>query len=109
MAETYDVYFGLPGNLVLISAAQKDTSIVVPYVLEYNTTYNWRVDASSVLGTTEGDVWSFTTAAFSPPLPSGQSIDAETGEITGTANGQNGIITVRRLVVAANNKVWYEQ
>ena len=108
MAETYDIYFGLPGNLVLISAAQVLTSIVVPYKLEYNTTYNWRVDASNVIGTTEGDVWSFTTAAFSPPIPSGQSINSETGEIIGTPNGQNGIITIRRLVVAAANKVYYE-
>ncbi|MBI5778435.1 MAG: putative Ig domain-containing protein [Planctomycetes bacterium] len=34
--------------------------------LDYNTTYYWRVDSSNIAGTTEGDVWSFTTIVAPP-------------------------------------------
>lgn len=93
MAETYDVYFGTPGNLVLISNDQAGLSITVPYTLEYNTTYNWRVDSVDEFGTTTGDVWSFTCLVFTPPTPS---------------QGLNNMVTIKRLVTVANNKVFYE-
>ena len=36
--------------------------------LQYNTTYNWQVTASNVMGSAQGPVWSFTTQA--PPSSS---------------------------------------
>jgi hypothetical protein len=97
MAETYNVYFGYAsGSLELVSAGQSDTNLQVPFSLDYDTEYQWRVDA--VDGeTTTGDVWTFTTMVFDPPTPSGTPV-----------NGLNGIATVKRLVVATDNKVFYE-
>ena len=97
MAETYNVYFGLvSGSLELVSVGQSDLNLQVPFNLEYDTAYQWRVD--SINGeTTTGDVWTFTTMSLAPPVPSGTP-----------ANGLNGIITIKRLVAVADNKVWYE-
>lgn len=106
MAETYDIYFGPTGSLVLISEDQAGLSIEVPYALEYNTEYSWRVDATNEHGTTTGDVWSFTTLVYDPPLPSG--ITLVNGEPTGTPTGVNNMVTLKRLVAVANNKVFYE-
>ena len=88
MAETYDVYFGTPGNLVQIADDQVGLFIEVPNTLEYNVEYNWRIDATNEFGTTIGDVWSFTTLVFAPPATN--------------------IATLKRLVAASNNKVFYE-
>ena len=92
MPNTYDVYFGLPENLVLISEDQIGLSVVVPSVLEYNTTYNWRIDTDTVAEVITGDVWAFTTLVFTPPVPT----------------GINNMITLKRIVAAANNKIFYE-
>ncbi len=107
MAETYDVYFGLTGDLSLISAGQAGLSIEVPYALEYNTEYSWRVDATNEYGTTTGDVWSFTAILYYPPLPSGITLDGD-GNPTGTPTGLNNMVTLKRVVVAANDGVFYE-
>ncbi len=110
MAETYDVYFGLTGALVLISEGQADLSIVVPYTLEYNTAYSWRIDAINEIGTTEGDTWSFTALLFAPPFPTGVTLDyGEDPPVpTGTPTGVNNMATLKRVVAAANNKIFYE-
>ena len=107
MAETYDIYFGPTGDLALISFDQAELSIEVPSALEYNTEYSWRVDATNEAGTTTGDVWSFTALVFAPPLPSGITLDGD-GNPTGTPTGVNNMITLKRLVTASNNKVFYE-
>ncbi|KKK63537.1 hypothetical protein LCGC14_2993260, partial [marine sediment metagenome] len=88
MAETYDVYFGTPGNLVQIVEGQAGLSIEVPTVLEYNVEYNWRVDSINESGTTTGDVWAFTAIVYNPPLPSGITLDGD-GNPTGTPTGLN--------------------
>ncbi len=62
-AETYDVYWGeSPETLALVSDDQAGTTYD-PGTLEEETTYYWRIDSTNETGTTEGDVWSFTTAA----------------------------------------------
>ena len=100
MAETYNVYFGTPGDLVQIADQQEGLSIVVPYNLEYNTVYNWRVDATNEAGTTTGDTWSFTVLVFNPPVvPIGGN---------GEPIGINNMLTRKRFIAAANNKIWYE-
>ncbi|KKK49220.1 hypothetical protein LCGC14_3137230, partial [marine sediment metagenome] len=101
MAETYDIYFGPTGDLSLISAEQAGLSIEVPYALEYNTEYSWRVDATNEFGTTTGDVWSFTAIVYAPPLPSGVTLDGD-GNPTGTPTGLNNMVTLKRIVVATN-------
>ncbi|KKL98372.1 hypothetical protein LCGC14_1825040 [marine sediment metagenome] len=107
MAETYDVYFGPTGDLSLISFDQSELSIIVPSTLEYNVEYSWRVDATNEFGTTTGDVWSFTAIVYDPPLPSGITLDGD-GNPTGTPTGLNNMVTLKRIVVAANNSIFYE-
>jgi len=97
---TYDVYFGETGNMSLISSGQEESSIIVPNVLEYNTEYQWRVDTTTETETITGDVWSFTTIEFAPPSA---SVDASQNP-----TGINNMVTLKRLVVAANNKIFYE-
>jgi len=93
--DTFDVYFGESGSEVLVAEGQdvSDENWAILFgSLGYGTTYGWRVDASNFYGTTTGDTWTFTTLTFDPPVPS----------------GQNGMLVVKRLVAAANNKFWYE-
>ncbi len=110
MAETYDISFGPTGDLSLISFDQAGLSIEVPYTLDYNIEYSWRVDATNEFGTTTGDVWSFTALLFAPPFPTGVTLDyGEDPPVpTGTPTGVNNMVTLKRIVVAANDKIWYE-
>ncbi|MHC4660739.1 MAG: M14 family zinc carboxypeptidase [Planctomycetota bacterium] len=73
-AESYDVYFGPDASAIsaadeaspeYITNATAPTS-TPPGVLNYETTYYWRVDARNLLGATRGNVWSFTTTK--PPV-----------------------------------------
>ena len=110
MPNAYDIYFGLPGNLVLISEDQAGLSVVVPFALEYNTVYNWRVDTDTGTEVITGDVWSFTCLLFAPPFPTGVTLDyGEDPPVpTGTPTGVNNMVTLKRVVVAADDKVFYE-
>lgn len=110
MAETYDIYFGPTGDLQLISFDQEELSLEVPYALDYNIEYSWRVDATNNVGTTTGDVWSFVALKYAPPFPPGVTLDyGEDPPVpTGTPTGLNGMVTLKRIVVAANNSVFYE-
>lgn len=84
-----------------------------------DTTFEWRVDATNAVGTTTGDTWEFTTQALKIPkvsyaLISGGSgagpYDYPPGEEGTDWNwtGGNTMLVVRRLVAAANNKIWVE-
>jgi len=90
--DTFDVYFGTSGNVVLV-ASDQDVSdedwAIDSLPLSYNTAYEWRVDATSVYGTTTGDTWTFTTLTFAPPVMSNWQI-------------------IKRLVAVAYSKFWYE-
>ncbi|KKM74654.1 hypothetical protein LCGC14_1398170 [marine sediment metagenome] len=66
------------------------------------------VTAAPELDVTEVYEISVGPPAFSPPLPSGVTLDGD-GNSTGTPTGENNMIVVKRLVVAANSKIWYEQ
>jgi hypothetical protein len=61
-ADTFDVYFaaGATPSLVATSLAASSYN---PGTLLNNTTYSWRIDSENANGTTQGDVWSFTTVA----------------------------------------------
>ncbi len=113
-ATSYDVYYGEDsGSLSLISAGQVGLSFTITGIdygspFEYITSRAWRIDAVNDAGTTTGDVWTFTSIAFGPPLPTGVTLDGS-GNPTGTPTGESGMTTLRRLIAAANNKIWYEQ
>lgn len=73
------------------------------------TTYYWRIDATNDVDTTTGDEWSFTILEFDPPLPSGMSFSGDPDDApTGTPTGESNMVTVRRLVAIAKNRLWYE-
>lgn len=106
--DSYDIYFGLEsGNLTLVDNTVGLLLDLVSVFPTYNYTYYWNIDAVNDFGVTSGNEVSFTTIAFYPPLPTGVTLDND-GNPTGTPTGINNMITVRRLVVAANSKIWYE-
>ena len=83
--------------------------------LPQNATYEWRIDATGVFGTVTGNTWEFTTFTFDPPLPTGITLNIEgadgddpAGVQEGTPTGVNNMITIRGLVAAANDKIWFE-
>ena len=112
MVETYNVYFDSGDGMVSVASGISDTELAVSFgPLNYNVDYSWRVDAVNEHGTTTGDVWTFTSLKYDPPLPSGVTLTdvaGSEGVPTGTPTGENAVISIKRLVAAANSKIWYE-
>jgi hypothetical protein len=80
MAQSYDVYIGPnAGALVKVSAAQAARTYVSTLALD--STYYIRIDSKNTLGTTTGDVTSFTTWAEADILTdeNGVPLTDETG------------------------------
>ncbi len=115
VADTYEIYFREQGDdWELVGVAQAGVAYDLSFgSLDYNTTYEWRIDATNSFGTVTGDTWSFDTIVFKPVL-AGASGGAGGGGGGGgsgeesSPNGENNMITLRRLVAAAANKIWYE-
>ena len=125
-ADTYEVYFRESGdNWVQVGSAQVGVSWTIDFgTLAYGTTYEWRIDATNDTGTTTGDTWTFDTIDFDQIRVSYRLISGGNGygpydfdaggnpqgtEGTDWAwTGENTILTVKRLVAAANDKIWYE-
>jgi hypothetical protein len=116
MSETYDVYFGTdPGSLSLILSNTSDLyAAVAGLPLDYDTAYYWRVDATNEYGTTTGDVWSFTTLEFDPPLciarsrATGEITTRDPDDVTTYDTGENFMSGNGRLVALAEDGLWYE-
>ena len=67
---TYDVYLGTDRTLGADTHQRTTgTTLFSPSTLLPGTQYFWRVDANSAAGTTEGEVWSFTTAGTAGTQP----------------------------------------
>lgn len=122
-ADTYKVYFRESGDdWELVGVAQAGVSWTIDFgILAYRTTYEWRIDATNDTGTTTGDTWTFDTIDFDQIrvsyrlLPGGAGVghgpydDPPGTEGTDWAwTGENTMLTVKRLVAAANDKIWYE-
>jgi len=125
VATSYDLYIGIDELAGLhsidvpgLDGTSYDSAVVGfqnGYIWGYNCTYHWRVDAANEFGIAEGDEWTFASISYEPPLPTGITLSDDEGEPgggegtpTGTPTGENNMITVQRLVVAANNKLFYE-
>ena len=112
-ADDFDVYFGKQGSATLRSAGQAGVSWAITDTLFYNTVYEWRIDSNNAGGTTTGDTWLFTILVYDPPLPTGITLTGNSGPSgegtrTGTATGENSMLTIRRLIAVAESKFWYE-
>ena len=120
-ADTYEVYFRESGgDWVLVGVAQAGLEWTIVFgTLDYETTYEWRIDATNENGTTTGNTWSFGSISYdqlriSYRLISGGNRSGPYDSPPGTQGtdweytGLNNMITVHRLVVAANSKIWYE-
>lgn len=126
-AETYDVYFR-PFGEFFEKIASDITDIFIDAIVAHTVAFNghysygqlyfWCVIAKNEYGSNYtppvdygigygGTIWEFNAVVFEPPLPSGITLD-EDGVPTGTPTGENNMITVRRLVAAANDKIWVE-
>ncbi len=68
--------------------------------LEHDTLYYWQVQAGNTAADlADSEVWSFTTMTFRPP-----AVPTSGGEPIGI----NNMLTRKRFIAAANNKMWYE-
>jgi hypothetical protein len=86
-ADMYVWYFGETSGDLALQGVLASPEAQVPHAMTQGAEYFWRVD--TVLGgkVTQGVEWSFTTYAFTPPAD---------------------VVTHRRMVAAADNKIWYE-
>lgn len=113
-ADDFDVYFGPSGSMVLQSSGQVGTTWTIPVgTLSYGVTYQWRIDANNAYGTTTGNVWSFTALVFEPPYasgddPSGDGTPGVDGGEFGGVGGTNFMRTVKRLIAACNNTIFFQ-
>lgn len=75
-ATGYDVYYrvGNVGPFTPLSANQPGTTFTLP-TLAYSTLYTWRIDSVNAIGTTTGDVWTFTTAQQFEWLPHATTVN----------------------------------
>jgi hypothetical protein len=67
-ATSHQVYFGTDADAVAAGTAASKTVAdhsYTPGVMDFGTTYYWKVDEVGDAGTYAGDVWSFTTKEFS--------------------------------------------
>ncbi|KKL14251.1 hypothetical protein LCGC14_2517600 [marine sediment metagenome] len=112
--DDYDVYFGPTGDVTLRSSAQVGITWTIPIdTLVYGIVYQWYAVANNAFGFTVGDTWAFTTLFFAPPYasgddPSGDGTPGDDGGEYGGEGGKNLVRTVRRLLAAASNKIYYE-
>lgn len=113
-ADTYNVYFGESGSEELVAELQADLEWTIDFgTLAYNTTYGWRIDSVNDFGTTTGDTWTFDTIVFAPPVPGAAGGGGGGGGGGGegeesSPTGENNMLTLRRLIAAAKNTLWYE-
>jgi hypothetical protein len=126
--ETYDVYFRPYGEFYeKIASDITDLSFdaIVAHTpafnghYSYGQKYQWLVIAKNEYGASKDSpgwsepnafstgYWQFNAMVFVPPLPTGVTLDSD-GVPTGTATGGNNMITTKRLVAAAQNRIFYE-
>ena len=115
------------GELYTIAQAYMLTAMNVVYpntgAAVHSYTYYWKVNTKNAFGVTEGDFWSFTTIDFDQPKVSYVLVSGDCGGsgagpyddppgVEGTDwrfTGENNLVTLRRLVSAANDKIWFEE
>jgi hypothetical protein len=77
--------------------------------LDYSTTYYWFVRKEVDEEITDSDVWAFTTIDYQPPaLRTRQKIPYGGGAPITVPTGENNMMSVNRLIVAGDNRIFYE-
>lgn len=137
-ATSYDVYYGTTsGSLTKVSSSQAGLSYTITGItsgspFNYLVTRYWRIDSINSVGTTTGDEWSFTTIRLNPPTvtyfypttgqyyyllvqsdgtygdPPGVGVENTDYVYLAVGYSPNFMKTIRKLVSAANSKIWYE-
>jgi len=74
-AVSYEVYFGTV-NPPVFQGSQNETTYH-PGTMSALTPYYWRIDTVNGFGTTQGDVWSFTTGSYRGDFDEDLDIDQE--------------------------------
>jgi len=108
-ASSHDVYFGTNSASPAFAGNQTATTFDTG-IMEYGTTYYWRIDEKNSNGTTTGQLWNFTTTQ-------GQIVPGQTGswrlnESSGTTaadssgNGYNGTLIGAGLVWAPTGGIY---
>ena len=122
-----DSNFGADDQLGFLVDAILNSSWQIVGGLDYDSTYYWQIQAAA-----SGDdellssaIWSFTTSPFYPPAystrerlvygepggpgdPEGDPGDPDVRNYETVPSGENNMLTVRRLIVAARNRIYYE-
>ena len=119
--DTYEIYYRAQGDSwTLVGVAQAGLTWTIPFgSIVYGITYEWRIDATNAYDTTIGDTWSFDSIVFDQIRVSYRLISGGNGRgpydsppgVQGTDweyTGESNMTTIKRLVAAANSKIWYE-
>lgn len=110
-AESHDLYFDTANPPVArVATDLAETSYAPPSTLSYGTTYFWRVDAKNSIGTTAGDVWSFSTlpTGSGPVLAVGlsNSLLAAAGDATSLTVSNAGVGTMDWTAEVTSGADW---
>lgn len=118
VTDSYEVFFGyLSGFTSLVGTT---TNLYMELVSGNHRAYGdlcyWKVKSVNNFGKTDsGEFW-FTTIIFYPPISTWEPIPGGNGSGPGVGTegtdwrwiGENSMLTVNRLVAAADDKIWYE-
>lgn len=112
--DTYDVVVN--GNT--LSAAQAGTSYTLDTdAFDWDDSVTWKIDATNYFGTTSSSEWDFDVIdrhiiqVSYELIDGGSGLGPYDGGVEGVDwwwTGLNGVITVKRLVVAASDRIYYE-
>jgi hypothetical protein len=82
---------------------------------EWEEAVTWRVDTTNEYGTTTGTSWTFTALDLDHLRITWQAIDGGSGPYDGGTEGTdfrwtglNNVMTIKRLVVVARDRLFYE-
>lgn len=70
MAQRYDVYIGASAETLVLDSEDQTARVYVP-TMELDSTYYMRIDSVNTEGTTQGDVFSFSTWSVDDILTDG--------------------------------------
>jgi hypothetical protein len=120
-ADTIDLYYTDPDSLDIYHLLDTSEETTYAWTGSYRTlwgkTYSWQVNSTNFYGTTDGDVWTFTTPDMDYVISSYSLIDGGSGDgpldggVEGTDfryTGLNNVITCKRLVAVARDTFYYE-